>query len=77
MSSITKFIKSHNIEFNETLDVNELLKNVVETEYDPKLISSFDILLQLNRRMSVDALPNLFLPFPDTLRIELLHFGIF
>jgi hypothetical protein len=27
------------IEFDETLDVNELLKNVVETEYDPKLIS--------------------------------------
>jgi hypothetical protein len=54
MSSITKFIKTHNveagfanlivdalhepIEFEETLDVNELLKNVVETEYDPKLI---------------------------------------
>ena len=27
------------IEFDETLDVNELLKNVVETDYDPKLIS--------------------------------------
>ena len=39
MSSITKFIKSHNIEFDETLDVEEILKDVVETEYDPKLIS--------------------------------------
>lgn len=27
--------------------------------------------------MSVDALPNLFLPFRDTLRIELHHLGVF
>ncbi len=43
MSSITKFIKSQNIHFDETLNVNEILKNVVETEYDSK-----DILKTLN-----------------------------
>ena len=40
MTSISKFIKSHNIEFNKTLDVDEILQNVVETEYDLKLIST-------------------------------------
>ena len=39
MNSITKFIKKQNVVFDETLDVDEILKNVVETEYDPKLVS--------------------------------------
>ena len=39
MNSITEFIKKQNVVFDETLDVDEILKNVVETEYDPKLVS--------------------------------------